>query len=139
MTLGGCLVLPGAGGERILICREPGAVARPIPLDTETLVWDQRWVIMAPSLPRGEWLVGALGPHGCSHLRHAEADGLWNPPETWASAARQVRETVAAIFPAADPTKPAAVPAAGFLDPDAPPEFGDITAKISRGAAQLPT
>lgn len=142
MTLGGCLVLPAAGGagdESILICREPGAVAGPVPLDAETVIWDGRWLITAPSLPEGEWLVGALGPQGCAHLRHAEADGVWNPPETWASAARKVRETVAAIFPAADISMPAAVPAANFLDRAAPPKLADITAEISRLPIKLPT
>lgn len=127
MTIGGCLAVPGAEDGSILICREPGAVEGPTPVKAETLIWDRRWLITAPAMPEGGWVVGALGPAGCSHLRRASANGEWNPPGIWASAARPVRETVAAIFSAGDRSTPAAVPAIGYVAQNMPPELAGIT------------
>ncbi|HWE75059.1 MAG TPA: tRNA lysidine(34) synthetase TilS [Stellaceae bacterium] len=65
-TLGGCLVRRrpmGKARDKILICREPAAIAAPLPLapggDTR---WDGRFrVTLGAAAPAGLW-VGALGP-----------------------------------------------------------------------------
>lgn len=59
-TLGGCRVLPRRGG--LLICREPAAVAPPVPAPPgATVTWDGRFrVRLSPAAPPGLTL-GALG------------------------------------------------------------------------------
>lgn len=131
LTLGGCLVLPGSEVGETLICREPAAAAPPLALDEGCVIWDGRWQVLAPSLPEGRWSIGALGASGCTHLRRLAEKGEWHPPATWASAPAPVRETVAAIFPVDDPA-PVAVPAIGYIAPDAPPELGEVRAELLR-------
>jgi tRNA(Ile)-lysidine synthase len=59
-TLGGCLVLPRRG--RILVCREPAAVAAPVPVRPGPEIrWDGRFGLgLDDAAPAGLWL-GALG------------------------------------------------------------------------------
>lgn len=59
-TLGGCLILRRRG--KILVCREPAAVAAPIPLAPgAALRWDGRfWVALDAAAPEG-LMLGALG------------------------------------------------------------------------------
>ena len=59
-TLGGCQVIPRS--DRILICREPRAVAAPMPVAPGGRVfWDGRFQLdLDPVAPAGLWL-GALG------------------------------------------------------------------------------
>ena len=63
-TLSGCLLR--RGGDVLMICREPGAIAPPLPLATGETEWDQRWRVSV-SVPDG-LLVGALGSEGQAAL-----------------------------------------------------------------------
>jgi tRNA(Ile)-lysidine synthase len=80
-TLGGCLILPQRG--KVLVCREPEAVALPLPLVPGGEVrWDGRFrVALDPVAPAG-LAVGALGRDG-------------------PAVARDLRESAAAPLPAA--------------------------------------
>lgn len=104
-TLGGCLVLPRRG--KILVCREPAAVAAPVPvLPGADTGWDGRFRLRLDfAAPAGLWL-GALGCDSAAVAREAP------------------KAAVAAIPPAARATLPAlrdakgvvAVPALGYFN-----------------------
>lgn len=138
MTLGGCLIVPEAEAGRLLICREPGAVAGRVPLIPGRNIWDRRWSVTASLGLNEGWQIGALGASGCNYLKHLATDGVWRPGEAWLQIARPVLETVAAIFPAFDAADdaaasacfPVAVPAAGFWAPDAPVCLREIRASV---------
>ncbi|HYM32046.1 MAG TPA: tRNA lysidine(34) synthetase TilS, partial [Candidatus Cybelea sp.] len=78
-TLGGCRLLPLPGG-RVLICREPAAVAPPVPIEPgSSLFWDGRFALSVPrglKLPRrGRGLrVGALGRDGWREVAERRPD-----------------------------------------------------------------
>ena len=78
-TLGGCLVLPRRG--RLLICREPAAVAPPIALSPGAgVLWDRRFhVALGAAAPLG-LAVAALGSDGDAIVRHAAKAGLARIP-----------------------------------------------------------
>ena len=130
-TLGGCLVVPDLRGGDVLVCREPAAVAGPVPLRAAGALWDRRWRVTAPPDLAGGWRVGALGATGCDHLGRAAREGQWQPSAAWSAAPRPVRETVPAIFPAAEgAAPPVAVPPAGWVAADAPPGLSDVKANL---------
>jgi tRNA(Ile)-lysidine synthase len=59
-TLGGCLILRRRG--KVLVCREPAAVAAPRPIAPgEAVRWDGRFRVALASAAPGGWAVGALG------------------------------------------------------------------------------
>jgi tRNA(Ile)-lysidine synthase len=59
-TLGGCLVLPRRG--RILVCREPEAVAAPVAVsEAAHLPWDGRFLAQMPPHAIDDSEIGALG------------------------------------------------------------------------------
>lgn len=59
-TLGGCRVLPRRGG--VLICREPSAIAPPMPAPPgETVSWDGRFRMRLPATATQGLMLGALG------------------------------------------------------------------------------
>jgi tRNA(Ile)-lysidine synthase len=95
-TLGGCRVLPRRGGT--LVCREPAAMAPPVPASPgETVTWDRRFRLRLPAdAPRGL----ALGPLG--EARSALAARL----------PAAVRPSVAALY---DDKAVVAVPAVGYV------------------------
>ena len=95
-TLAGCLIRPEPDRDTILICREPAAVAPPAEITARKMIWDGRWEIETPPEAAGS-TVGALGPDGRRHLRHAAAEGDWAPPGDWAAAPAVVQETVPTI------------------------------------------
>lgn len=115
-TLAGCRILPRQG--RLLICREPAAVAPPATLDPRTaLLWDNRFIVDparrgAHDESGGALFVGKLGRAGWRTVRAARPDA---------------RDT--AIPPAARPALPAfydregllAVPHLGYCRLDIPP------------------
>jgi tRNA(Ile)-lysidine synthase len=137
MTLGGCLVVPDLEGGRVLICREPSAVAGPVPLAPPAVIWDGRWRVSAPVVspaPAGLH-VGALGAAGCDRLSRDAASGAWMPPAAWRAAPRPVRETAPAVYASAACTagELLAVPAAGYVAEGAPPGVAGIAAEPLRG------
>jgi tRNA(Ile)-lysidine synthase len=138
MTLGGCLVLPAPEGDAALICREPAAVERPRPLLPPGTVWDGRWRISVPRGAARELHVGALGAAGCNRL--ARANGAWAARPEWSAAPRPVRETVPAIFGAADcaPESLLAVPLAGYVAEGAPADVADIAVAPVRPSDTTP-
>ncbi len=139
MTLGGCLVAPDLQGDTVLICREPAAVAGPVPLAPPAIVWDGRWRVTAPEAPGGLH-VGALRGSGCDRLSRDALAGGWRPPAAWSAAPRPLRETVPAVYAA--PTGAAedllAVPAAAFVATAAPAWVVDITAELVRPPEAMP-
>ena len=151
ITLGGCLVVPeldgemsdgpdGSDGGAVLICREPAAVAGPRPLVPPGVVWDGRWRVAVPrgvaELNAGGLHVGALGAAGCDRLGRE----AWAVPPEWSAAPRPVRQTVPAVFAAADCQAGSllAVPLAGYLAEGAPAALAGIEAAPVRPADAAP-
>lgn len=87
-TLGGVLARPARGG-RVLLCREPAAVAPEVALGPQGSTWDARWQ-MGPVDAKGLSL-GALGPHGVCDLAPALR------PAGWDDMAHVVRLTLPAL------------------------------------------
>lgn len=120
-TLAGCRILPRH--ERLLICREPAAVAPPVTLDPRTpLLWDNRFIVTPPRrAARGEksagLLVGKLGRDGWRTVIEARPDA---------------RDS--AIPPAVRPALPALYDRKGLL---AAPHLGYYRSDIA--SARLPT
>jgi tRNA(Ile)-lysidine synthase len=103
-TLGGCLILARRG--KILVCREPAAVALPCPIAPgEARRWDGRfWAALAPAARPGLTL-GALG-----------ADAPAIAREQRKSAALRLPAVVRATLPALRDSKGVvAVPALGYF------------------------
>ncbi|HLI22014.1 MAG TPA: tRNA lysidine(34) synthetase TilS [Stellaceae bacterium] len=103
-SLGGCLFLPRRG--QILVCREPAAVAAPLPLAPGSdVLWDGRFrVSLDPGAAAGLWL-GPLGADGPAIARQ------W--PN---SAAAAVPATVRATLPVLRDAKGVvAIPALGYF------------------------
>ena len=112
-TLSGCLVR--RDGDAIVICREPGALAPPIPLAQGETDWDRRWRVSV-SVSDG-LVVGALGAEGLSLLAEEQDTGL--PPD-WHALPAEVRVGAPAIWQDAGGGVPGAliaVPHAGFVAP----------------------
>jgi tRNA(Ile)-lysidine synthase len=80
-TLGGCLIVPHRG--RILVCREPAAVAAPISVPPGvTRCWDGRFqVVLDAAAPAGLSL-GALGSDRAAVARRAPKSALARVPPT---------------------------------------------------------
>jgi tRNA(Ile)-lysidine synthase len=108
-TLGGCLIrcrLTRTGRDKILICREPAAVAEPVPLAPgRNTRWDGRFrVALDRAAPAGLWL-GALG-----------ADTPRIAREQRKSAALRLPSVVRAVLPALRDAKGVvAVPTLGYF------------------------
>jgi len=103
-TLGGCLILRRQG--RILVCREPAAVAAPRPIAPgEVTRWDGRfWIALGAAAPDG-LTVGALG-----------ADAPIIAREQRKSAALRLPVALRASVPALRDSKGmVAVPALGYF------------------------
>jgi tRNA(Ile)-lysidine synthase len=103
-SLGGCLVLPRRG--KILICREPAAMAPPVPLAPGTRArWDGRFELALDAGSTGGLSLGGLGGDALTIL------------------AASPRDAIAGVPPAARPSLPAlrdgegviAVPALGYV------------------------
>jgi tRNA(Ile)-lysidine synthase len=139
LTLGGCLAVPDLEGGAVLICREPAAVAGPVPLAPQGVIWDGRWRVTGSQVAAGLY-VGALGPAGCDRLSREAAAGIWAPPAEWSAAPRPVRETVPAIYGSAEGAAESllAVPGAGYVAAGAPAEAAGLTAEIvqARGSGR---
>jgi tRNA(Ile)-lysidine synthase len=83
-TLGGCLIWPRRTGKeraKILIVREPAAVAEPVPLAPgQRARWDGRFrVTLDPAAPAGLWL-GALGADAPAIAREQRNSGALRLP-----------------------------------------------------------
>jgi tRNA(Ile)-lysidine synthase len=138
MTLGGCLVVPDLEGGGVLICREPAAVAGPVPLVSPSVIWDGRWRVTTPeTLDAAAGLhVGALGAAGCDRLSREAGQGAWTAPAAWSGAPRPVRETVPAVYASVACTAEAllAVPAAAYVAEAATAGLAGIAAEPLRSA-----
>jgi tRNA(Ile)-lysidine synthase len=109
-TLGGCLILRRR--EKILICREPSAVAAPIPLAPgQEVCWDGRFrVALDPRAP-DELLLGALGADASMIARELAEAKEWGK-----SAALRLPAVVRATLPALRDAKGVvAVPSLGYF------------------------
>ncbi len=139
MTLGGCLAVPDLQGGTVLVCREPAAVAGPVPLAPPGAVWDGRWRIAAPA-EAGGLHVGALRAAGCDRLSREASAGVWRPLAEWSVAPRPVRETVPAVYatPGCAAEDLLAVPAAAYAAANAPGSTPGITAALVRPADAVP-
>ncbi len=105
-TLGGCLTF--LRRDKLVICREPDAVAPRQPLG-KTTFWDHRWHFTIPNQAGFE--IGALGENGLEILRNVY-DPASAAPRGWRSAPRSARATTPAIW---DGNDLIAAPIAGFL------------------------
>jgi tRNA(Ile)-lysidine synthase len=66
-TLGGCRLVPKAG--RVLVCREPAAVAASQPLSAgDRLLWDGRFAMAMPAAAPAGLTVAAVGDEGAVRL-----------------------------------------------------------------------
>lgn len=74
-TLAGCLLLPRRG--KILVCREPAAVAPPVPARPDGATrWDGRFTLdLAAEAPQ-DWQIGALGADA-ARIRDLAPSGAW--------------------------------------------------------------
>lgn len=108
-TLGGCRVLPD-GPDRLLVCREPRAMAAPIRAAAGKFHWDGRFAVTVRSAGRPRRaMLGALGQDGWAALRAAAPDAL----ET--AAAQRIPVPVRATLPALYDTRgPVSVPHIGY-------------------------
>ncbi len=108
-TLGGCRVLPD-GPDRLLVCREPRAIAAPVPVRAGTLHWDGRFRIGVRGIGRPRRaMLGALGPGGWAALRAVAPDVL----ET--AVAQRIPVPVRATLPVLYDTQgPISVPHIGY-------------------------
>jgi len=109
-TLGGCLVL--RRGEKNFICREPSAVAAPLPLTPgQEVWWDGRFrVALDPAAPDG-LLLGALGDDAPMIARELARAKEWGK-----SAALRLPAVVRATLPALRDAKGVvAVPSLGYF------------------------
>jgi tRNA(Ile)-lysidine synthase len=106
-TLAGCRILPQAG--RLLVCREPAAVAPPITLAATPQRWDDRFLIDPSKLgdPAGTTL-GALGAAEAARLRRELGATRQIPLRVWPTLPTLRRQD--SII---------AVPHLGWLSPDA--------------------
>ncbi len=96
LSLGGCLIRPHRGGE-LLLCREPAAIAPPVPLETARWqLWDRRFKLRLGGEAQGK-MAGALGTAGWRTLRAAHPDLAASAPP------HPARLTLPALF-AADGT-----------------------------------
>ena len=104
-TLGGCLILPRRG--RILVCREPAAVAAPIWVAPGGQVrWDRRFqVALDRSAPAGFW-VGALGPDAAAVARELGKTALAGVPAAARDALPALRDAKGVV----------AVPSLGYFE-----------------------
>jgi tRNA(Ile)-lysidine synthase len=109
-TLGGCLILPKRA--KILICREPAAVAAPRPIvPGEGVRWDGRFRIRLAAVAPREWTVGALGADAPMIAREPVIAKEWGK-----SAALQLPAAVRATLPAVRDSKGVvAVPGLGYF------------------------
>lgn len=103
-TLGGCLILRRRG--KILVCREPAAVAPPRPLAPgEEVRWDGRFRIALDAAASGAVMIGALG-----------SDAPMIAREQRKSAALRLPAAVRATLPAVRDAKGVvAVPSLGYF------------------------
>ncbi|MDT8343974.1 MAG: tRNA lysidine(34) synthetase TilS [Thermohalobaculum sp.] len=74
-SLGGVLVRPARGGQ-VLLCREPAAMAPPVPVGPDGAVWDGRWQVGPDDAGAGLSL-GALGPQDVRTLSPALRPAGW--------------------------------------------------------------
>ncbi len=96
LSLGGCLIRPCRGGN-LLVCREPAAIAPPVPLETgRWQLWDRRFKLRLGGDAQGR-MVGALGSAGWRALKAAPPDLAADAPP------HPARLTLPALF-AADGT-----------------------------------
>ncbi len=96
LSLAGCLIRPHRGGD-LLICREPAAIAPPVPLAPgRWQLWDRRFKLRLADEAGGR-LVGALGAAGWRALKASHPDLLATAPP------HPARLTLPALF-AADGT-----------------------------------
>ena len=71
-TLGGCYIIPWGG--RLLVCRDWGAIAGPVPIPpSRSLLWDRRFALHLPAeLPAdGTFTIARLGESGIRQLGQA--------------------------------------------------------------------
>ncbi|MEM7177182.1 MAG: tRNA lysidine(34) synthetase TilS [Pseudomonadota bacterium] len=123
-TLGGCLTI--LRRDKLVICREPGAVAPRQPLGQAPL-WDQRWQVSMPNQAGLE--IGPLGEKGLEILKNS-LEPAARSPRGWRSAPRSARATTPAIW---DANELIAAPIAGFL-----PQNGIIERGETVSLAPLP-
>jgi tRNA(Ile)-lysidine synthase len=110
-TLGGCRVLPRAGG-RILVCREPAAITGPMRVSSGGLTWDGRFFLRLVGQRQANdrhIILKMLGQEGLSVLRHTAPAVLKTPMARAIPAA--VRVALPALF---DGQGPLAVPHFGY-------------------------
>jgi tRNA(Ile)-lysidine synthase len=80
-TLGGCRVLPRAGG-RILVCREPAAATGPVTARSGRQTWDGRFCLRLAARGRRKGrhiTLGMIGQAGLSALRQTAPEVLETP------------------------------------------------------------
>ena len=109
-TLGGCLILMKR--EKILVCREPAAVAAPRPIAPgEAVRWDGRFRLRLDVAAPGGWTVGALGAEAPMIAREPVIAKEWGK-----SAALRLPAVVRQTLPAVRDSKGVvAVPGLGYF------------------------